>query len=119
MNKHGFAYSLNGLYPNYVAHGRLPRQIINRALLSVQNERDLDHLLQTSPVAYGFCINGGFFRKENGEHPSLVNYEIGPNLNIKNQNYVSKCVILNSEQNHNQSSGMNFHPLEFPVICFS
>jgi hypothetical protein len=56
-------------------------------------------------VAYGFCVNGGFFRKQNGEHSRLVNYEIGPNLNSDGENYVSKCVVLTSEQNQHQPSG--------------
>lgn len=100
-NQHGFAFGLNGLYPNYVAHGRLPRQIINRALLSVRNEVDLDHLIRTSPVAFGFCINGAFFRHEN----SLLNYEIGPNLKVDNENYISKCRVLNDGQKENKLDG--------------
>jgi len=86
---------LNGLYPNFVAHGRLPRQIVNRALLSVQNEDELDKLLHQSPAAYGFSINGGFFHQPN----HLLNYEIGPNLNTDNENYISKCWIINKEEN--------------------
>lgn len=86
---------MNGLYPNFVAHGRLPRQIINRALLSVRNEDELDKLLKISPVAYGFCINGGFYHQP--DH--LINYEIGPNLNFDNENYISKCWIINHENN--------------------
>jgi len=100
-NKHGFAYSLNGLYPNYVAHCRLPRQIVNRALLSVRSEEDLDNLLRKSPVAFGFCINGAFLRQEN----YLLNYEIGPNLKIDNENYISKCVIINDCQKENKKNG--------------
>ncbi|CAF1119911.1 unnamed protein product [Adineta steineri] len=95
VNKHGFACTLNGLYPNFVAHGRLPRQIINRALLSVKNEEELDKLIHASPAAYGFCINGGFIHQCN----YLLNYEIGPNLNIDNENYISKCRIINNEDN--------------------
>jgi hypothetical protein len=95
VNLHGFACSLNGLYPNFVAHGRLPRQIVNRALLSVENEDALDKLLHASPAAYGFSVNGGFF-----PHPNhLFNYEIGPNLQIDNENYISKCWIINNEEN--------------------
>jgi len=91
---------LNGLYPNYIADGRLPRQIVNRALLSIENEDELDKLLETSPVAYGFSINGGFIHQLN----HLVNYEIGPNLNIENKNYISKCWIINQEENINQTN---------------
>jgi hypothetical protein len=91
---HGFACSLNGLYPNFIAHGRLPRQIVNRALLSVRNEDELDKLLQSSPAAYGFSINGGFIHQLN----HLFNYEIGPNLNLNNENYISKCWIINAEE---------------------
>ncbi|UJR33506.1 hypothetical protein I4U23_020951 [Adineta vaga] len=99
-NKHGFAFALNGLYPNFVAHGRLPRQIVNRALLSVRNEEDLDNLLRISPVAFGFCINGAFFREEN----SLLNYEIGPNLKNSNENFISKCRIINDGQKENKGN---------------
>jgi len=95
VNIHGFACSLNGLYPNFIAPGRLPRQVVNRALLSVENEDDLDKLLQSSPVAYGFCVNGGFFNQTH----HLLNYEVGPNLNIDNENYISKCWIINKEEN--------------------
>jgi hypothetical protein len=92
-NAHGFACSLNGLYPNFIAHGRLPRQIVNRALLSVRNEDDLDQLLRSSPVAYGFCINGGFYHQPT----HLLNYEIGPNLKMDDENYISKCRIVNND----------------------
>jgi hypothetical protein len=96
---------LNGLYPNYVAHGRLPRQIVNRALLSVKTEEDLDNLLGISPVAFGFCINGAFFRQQN----YLINYEIGPNIKVDNENYISKCLIINDEQKENKTNGkINF-----------
>ena len=94
MNHHGFAYTVNGLYPNFIAHGRLPRQIVNRALLSVQNEAELDQILNSSSVAYGFCINAGFFYQQD----YLLNYEIGPNLKLENTNYVSKCRIIDSEE---------------------
>lgn len=92
---HGFVYSMNGLYPNFVAHDRLPRQIVNRALLSIQNENELDNLIHSSPVAFGFCINAGFIRQPN----HLLNYEIGPNLNNDNENYISKRCIINSDEN--------------------
>lgn len=84
---------MNGLYPNFIAHGRLPRQIVNRVLLSVQNEDHLDKLLQASPVAYGFCVNGGFYHQP--DH--LINCEVGPNLNVDDENYISKCWIVNNE----------------------
>jgi hypothetical protein len=86
---------LNGLYPDFVAHARLPRQVVNRALLSVKNEEDLDKLLRSSPVAYGFCINGGFYHQP--DH--LLNYEIGPNLEIEQENYISKCRLINNKEN--------------------
>ena len=92
---HGFACSLNGLYPDFIAHGRLPRQIINRALLSVRNEIELDQLLRASPSAYGFSMNGGFYHQL--DH--LLNYEIGPNLDTENENYISKCWIVSGEDN--------------------
>lgn len=109
MNEHGFAFALNGLYPNSVAHCRLPRQIVNRALLSIRNEKDLDNLLHLSPVAFGFCINGTFFREKN----YFFNYEIGPNPKIDNGNYISKCVIINDEQKENKKNGriqISCHP---------
>ena len=90
VNKHGFACSMNGLYPNFVAHGRLPRQIVNRAVLAAKDEQDLDRLLRASPVAYGFAINGGFYHQQ--DH--LLNYELGPNLSIPNENYISKCRVV-------------------------
>ena len=85
---------MNGLYPNYVAHGRLPRQIVNRALLAVRNEGELDRLLYSTPVAYGFCVNAGFYPQTT----SLLNYEIGPNLKIEQENFVSKCRIVASDE---------------------
>ena len=60
----------------------------------MKDEEDLDRLLQASPVAYGFSINAGFFHQ-----PShLVNYEIGPNLKMPNENYISKCRVVNTEE---------------------
>lgn len=92
---------MNGLYPNSVAHGRLPRQIINRALLNIENEEHLDNLIRVSPVAFGFCINGAFFRQEN----YILNYEIGANFKIDNENYISKCLLINDGQKENKKDG--------------
>jgi len=97
-NQFGFAFALNGLYPNYVGHARLPRQIVNRALIAVQNEQELDQLLNTSPVAFGFCVNGVFFN----EKKYLLNYEVGPNPKVNNENYISKCRIVNDGLKENK-----------------
>lgn len=97
-NKHGFAFALNGLYPKFVAHGRLPRQMINRALLSIGSEQELDNLLRLSPVAFGFCVNGTFFHQDN----YILNYEIGPNLKIENENYIDKRLVINDGQKENK-----------------
>ncbi|CAF0727730.1 unnamed protein product [Adineta ricciae] len=110
-NKHSFAFALNGLYPNFVAHGRLPRQIVNRALLSVRNEEDLDRLLRISPVAFGFCINGAFFRDEH----CLLNYEIGPNIKLANENFISKCRIINEGQKENKGNDQSETILNYLV----
>jgi hypothetical protein len=93
VNQHGFVFSINALFPNYVGFGRLPRQIIFRSLLSVKNQQDLDNFFHTSPAAFGLSINGGFLQQS-----YLFNYEIGPNLNIQNENYISKCLVINHEQ---------------------
>jgi len=52
-------------------------------------------------VAFGFCINGAFFREEN----YLLNYEIGPNLKVHNENFISKCRIINDGQKENKKNG--------------
>jgi len=44
--------------------------------------------------AFGFSITGGFLRQE----CYLFNYEIGLNLNVENENYVSKCLVNDTEQ---------------------
>jgi hypothetical protein len=93
VNQHGFVFSINALFPNYVGFGRLPRQIIFRSLLSVRNQEELDYLIRTSPTAFGLSINGGFLQQS-----YLFNYEIGPNLNTENENYVSKCLVICDEQ---------------------
>ncbi len=49
--------------------------------------------MRTSPTAFGFSINGGFLQQS-----YLFNYEIGMNLNAENENYVSKCLVINNEQ---------------------
>lgn len=59
----------------------------------MRNEDDLDNLLRTSPVAYGFCVNAGFAHQTN----YLLNYEIGPNLKMDQENFVSKCRIVARE----------------------
>ncbi|CAF3952968.1 unnamed protein product, partial [Rotaria sordida] len=101
-NMHGFVFALNALLPNYIGENRIPRQIINRALLSVADENELDRLLYETPIAYGFCINGAFFRADNNQQRYLLNYELGPNLNsndnMTTKNFISKCLVLNSEQ---------------------
>ncbi|CAF1555887.1 unnamed protein product [Rotaria sp. Silwood1] len=101
-NMYGFVVALNALHPNYIGENRIPRQILNRALLSVVDENELDKLLHETPIAYGFCINGGFFRADNNQQCYLLNYELGPNLNsddkMINKNFISKCLVLNNEQ---------------------
>ncbi len=52
-------------------------------------------------MAFGFCINGAFYRQET----YLLNYEIGPNLKNDNENYVSKCLIINDGQKENKKTG--------------
>ncbi|CAF1288173.1 unnamed protein product [Rotaria sordida] len=97
VNMHGFAYTLNALYPNFVGQNRIPRLIINRALLSITDENQLDELIRTVPIAYGFCINCAFFRVHNQDTCYLINYELGPKLNNE-KNFISKCLVLNNEQ---------------------
>ncbi|CAF1058319.1 unnamed protein product [Rotaria sordida] len=94
---HGFAYTLNALYPNFVGQNRIPRLIINRALLSITDENQLDELIRTVPIAYAFCINCTFFRVHNQDTCYLINYELGPRLNSE-KNFISKCLVLNNEQ---------------------
>lgn len=105
VNAHGFVFTINALFPDYVAFERLPRQILFRALLAVENPQDLDQLFQTKPCAFGFSLNGGFLKQD-----YLFNYEIGPNRNVSNENYISKCLILNNEQkqNNDQFSVLNY-----------
>lgn len=52
-------------------------------------------------MAFGFAINGSFFREKN----YLFNYEIGPNLKVDNENYINKCLIINDDQKENQRHG--------------
>lgn len=96
---HGFAYALNALYPNFVGQNGVPRVIINRALLSITDEHQLDELVHTVPFAYAFCINGAFFGKRDHHELYLINYELGPGINGE-KNFVSKCIVLNKEQHH-------------------
>jgi hypothetical protein len=95
---------LNGLYPDFIGHGRLPRQIVNRALLSIRNESELDRLVHERPVAFGFGINGAFCHGTK----MLLNYEIGPNSQVVNENFVSKCYVLNSHEQVNAATRMSF-----------
>jgi hypothetical protein len=44
--------------------------------------------------AFGFSITRSFLRQE----CYLFNYEIGPNLNVENENYVIKCLFNDTEQ---------------------
>lgn len=94
------------MFPNSVGYDRLPRQIIFRALLTIENQKDLDHFFQNIPSAFGFSINGGFLKQS-----YLFNYEIGSNLNIENKNYISKCLILNNEQNQNNEDSIKLNYL--------
>ena len=86
--------AMNGLYPKQVGLARLPRQILNRALLSIENQAQLDNLIQSVPVAFGFCINGCFFM----ENDQLLNYEVGPNLKIDDENLISKRFVVNETE---------------------
>ena len=49
-------------------------------------------------------INGGFLRQENNEQCYLFNYEIGPNLKVKNENYISKCLVVTNEKIQDEGS---------------
>jgi len=50
-------------------------------------------------------LNGGFLQED-----YLVNYEIGPNRNVPNTNYISKCLILNKieKESDDQCSVLNY-----------
>lgn len=50
-------------------------------------------------------MNGGFLQED-----YLVNYEIGPNRNVPNTNYISKCLILNKteKESDDQCSVLNY-----------
>jgi hypothetical protein len=100
VNQYGFVFTINALFPNYVGYGRLPRQLLFRSLLAVKNQEDLDNLCRNSPSAFGFSINCGFLQES-----YLLNYEIGSNQNVDNENYVNKCVIINEEQESKNIKG--------------
>lgn len=114
VNMHGFAYALNALYPNFVGQNRIPRLVINRALLSIANENQLDELVQKVPIAYGFCINGAFFREPSQEKRYLINYELGPGLHDE-KNFVSKCLVLNNEQ-YRQHQAVSGNTKSFSIV---
>ncbi|CAF0981379.1 unnamed protein product, partial [Didymodactylos carnosus] len=75
-NVHGLVFTLNGLYPNYLTRSKLPRQIMNRVLLSISTVDELDHLLSSQPTAFGFSVNVGFYHQK--RQRCLLNYEVGP-----------------------------------------
>lgn len=54
-------------------------------------------MLKSSPIAYSFCINAGFYHHQK----YLLNYEIGPDLRVDNENHISKCRILNEMEESN------------------
>ncbi|CAF4015347.1 unnamed protein product, partial [Rotaria sordida] len=123
-NMHGFVFALNALLPNYIGENRIPRQIINRALLSVANENELDKLLHGTPIAFGFCINGTFFHADNNQQRYLLNYELGPNLN-SNDNMTTKnfindiCIALNYLLHYNHYDRLQGLIVERPGLLSS
>ncbi|CAF4006096.1 unnamed protein product [Rotaria sordida] len=79
-NHHGFVFTYNGLYPKIPRiKNCLSRQLLNRLVLTVENEQQLDQILKTQLTAYGFNLNVGQFRcSDDILEKYLLSYEIGP-----------------------------------------
>ena len=77
----------------------LPRQILNRHTLSVENEQQLDQILTRKLSAYGFNVNVGRFCCSDGSVPEyLWSYEVGPSNDGGKTNQCNINYILNEKQ---------------------
>ncbi|CAF5011991.1 unnamed protein product [Rotaria sp. Silwood1] len=99
-NHHGFVFTYNGLYPktsrikNY-----LSRQLLNRLILTVENEQQLDQILKTQLTAYGFNLNVVRFRCSDGTPQKyILSYKIGPSNDNEKRNQCNINYILNEKQ---------------------
>ncbi|CAF1103708.1 unnamed protein product [Brachionus calyciflorus] len=122
FNSSGFTFSVDALVPRYIALKRFPRQIVSRAMLSAKNLRNLEDILLNTPIAFGFCLNLGYFgenmslletewnseyftpheniNSKNNIKPIMWNYELAPNLESNKTSKVSKhCIVSSSEDN--------------------
>ncbi|CAF1149673.1 unnamed protein product [Rotaria sordida] len=99
-NHHDFVFTYNGLYPKIprIEHCA-PNQLLNRLVLTIENEQQLDEILKTQLTAYGFNLNVDQFRCSDGTHQKyLLSYEIGPSNDDKKTNQCNTNYILNEKQ---------------------
>ncbi|CAF1262014.1 unnamed protein product [Rotaria sordida] len=99
-NHHGFVFTYNGLYPKIPRiKNCLSRQLLNRLVLTVENEQQLDQILKTQLTAYGFNLNVGRFRcSDDIPEKYLLSYEIGPSNENEKTNQCNINYILNEKQ---------------------
>jgi hypothetical protein len=100
INRHGFVFTYNGLYPKLpLMENCLPRQVHNRLVLTVENEKQLERMMKTTVSAYGFNMNVGRFRSSDGPLIDyLTSYEIGPSKDDGRTNDCNINYVLNKEQ---------------------
>ncbi|XP_071091493.1 beta-alanyl-dopamine/carcinine hydrolase-like [Haliotis cracherodii] len=107
FNGDGKVFTVNALYPNIVEANKIPRYFMNRALLGVKSQGDLEHLLHGLGVgvAYGFNVNYADIRNSSG---ILTNYEVSPMKGVS-QNLVTKATVARQSGQGVDTTGHYYH----------
>ncbi|XP_074655713.1 beta-alanyl-dopamine/carcinine hydrolase-like, partial [Tubulanus polymorphus] len=98
----------NALYPKYPKTGRkIPRYVLNRAILSAQNIVDLERILKNVNYgcAFGFSVNAADFSKL--PVTATYNYEVAPSDEAKS--IVSKITIRPERTRASRSTNIGYY----------
>ncbi|XP_046568069.1 uncharacterized protein LOC124276483 [Haliotis rubra] len=107
FNGDGKVFTNNALFPVTVEADKIPRYFMNRAVLGVTSQRDLENLLEGSGVgvAYGFNLNYADIRSS---FNILINYEVSP-ISGAARNLVTRTTVARKSVRGVDITGHFFH----------
>ncbi|XP_046572397.1 uncharacterized protein LOC124280502 [Haliotis rubra] len=107
FNGDGKVFTVNALYPDTVEAAKIPRYFMNRALMRVKSQNDLEDLLHGLGVgvAYGFNLNYADIRNSSR---ILTNYEVSPISGVSG-NLVTKATVARPSVQGVDTTGHYYH----------
>ncbi|XP_067651847.1 beta-alanyl-dopamine/carcinine hydrolase-like [Haliotis asinina] len=107
FNGDGKVFTVNALYPDVVEANKIPRYFMNRALMRVKSQKDLENLLDGLGVgvAYAFNLNYADIRNSSS---ILTNYEVSPVSGVSG-NLVTKATVARRSVSGVDTTGHYYH----------